>query len=69
MIGPPWYDFDEIIPRWAYRGAKNSVFFRLQIFGQDYQKMVLILFKDLYEIHILPKFHRCGSKIVPATPF
>ena len=31
--------------------------------------MVLISFKDLYEIHIFPKFHRCGSKIVPATPF
>ena len=31
--------------------------------------MVLISFKDLYEIHIFPEFHRCGSKIVPATPF
>ena len=31
--------------------------------------MVLISFKDLYEIHIFPKFRRCGSKIVPATPF
>ena len=31
--------------------------------------MILISFKDLYEIHIFPKFHRCGSKIVPATPF
>ena len=25
--------------------------------------------KDLHKIHIFPKFHRCGSKIVPATPF
>ena len=31
--------------------------------------MVLISFKDLYKIHIFPKFHRCGSKIVPAIPF
>ena len=31
--------------------------------------MVLISFEDLYKIHIFPKFHRCGSKIVPATPF
>ena len=31
--------------------------------------MVLISFKDLYEIHIFPEFHRCGSKIVPTTPF
>ena len=31
--------------------------------------MILISFKDLYEIHIFPEFHRCGSKIVPATPF
>ena len=31
--------------------------------------MVLISFKDLYKIHIFPKFHGCGSKIVPATPF
>ena len=31
--------------------------------------MVLISFIDLYKIHIFPKFHRCGSKIVPATPF
>ena len=30
--------------------------------------MVLISFQDLYKIHIFPKFHRCGSKIVPATP-
>ena len=30
--------------------------------------MVLISFKDLYKIDIFPKFHRCGSKIVPATP-
>ena len=31
--------------------------------------MVLISFKDLYDIHIFPEFHRCGSKIVPAMPF
>ena len=31
--------------------------------------MVLISFQDLYKIHIFPKFHRCGSKIVPAMPF
>ena len=31
--------------------------------------MVLISFKDLYELHIFPEFHRCGSKIVPAMPF
>ena len=31
--------------------------------------MALISFKDLNKIHIFPKFHRCGSKIVPATPF
>ena len=31
--------------------------------------MVLISFQDLYKIHIFPKFHGCGSKIVPATPF
>ena len=30
--------------------------------------MVLISFKDLYEIHIFPEFHRCGSTIIPATP-
>ena len=30
--------------------------------------MVLISFRDLYKIHIFPKFHRCGSKIVPAMP-
>ena len=30
--------------------------------------MVLISFQDLYKIHISPKFHRCGSKIEPATP-
>ena len=35
----------------------------------EFQKMVLISLKDLYKIHIFPKFHRCGSKIVPATPF
>ena len=35
----------------------------------EFQKMVLISFKDLYKIHIFPKFHRCGSKIVPAMPF
>ena len=34
----------------------------------ELQKMVLISFKDLYKIAIFPKFHRCGSKIVPATP-
>ena len=34
----------------------------------EFQKMVLISFKDLYEIHIFPEFHRCGSKIVPAMP-
>ena len=31
--------------------------------------MVLISFQDLYKIHIFPKFHGCGSKIVPAMPF
>ena len=31
--------------------------------------MVLISFQDLYKIHIFPKFHECGSKIMPATPF
>ena len=31
--------------------------------------MVLISFEHLYEIHIFPKFRRCGSKIVPVTPF
>ena len=30
--------------------------------------MALISFKDLQKIDIFPKFHRCGSKIVPATP-
>ena len=35
----------------------------------EFQKMVLISLKDLYKIHIFPKFHRYGSKIVPATPF
>ena len=37
-------------------------------FYHEFQKMVLISFKDLYKIDIFPKFHRCGSKIVPATP-
>ena len=31
--------------------------------------MVLISFQDLYKIHIFPKFHRCGSKIVLDMPF
>ena len=31
--------------------------------------MVLISFQDLYKMHIFPKFHECGSKIVPAIPF
>ena len=30
--------------------------------------MALISFEYLYKIHIFPKFHRCCSKIVPATP-
>ena len=34
----------------------------------EFQKMVLISLKDLCEIDIFPKFHRCGSKIVPAMP-
>ena len=34
----------------------------------EFQKMVLISFKDLNKIDIFPKFHRCSSKIVPATP-
>ena len=29
--------------------------------------MVLISFEDLYKIYNFPKFHRRGSKIVPAT--
>ena len=47
MIGPPWYNFDEIIPRWAYHGAKKSVFFKLWSFGQEYQKIMPISFEDL----------------------
>ena len=31
--------------------------------------MILISFEVLYERHNFPKFHRCGSKIVPAMPF
>ena len=31
--------------------------------------MVLISFQDLCKIDIFLKFHRCGSKIEPATPF
>ena len=58
-----------VIPQEAYHGAEKSVFFKLQTFGQEHQKIVLISFRDIHKIHIFPKFHRCGSKIVPATPF
>ena len=59
----------KIIPREAFQGAEKPVFFKLQIFGSEYQKMVVISFKDQYEMHSFPKFHWCGSKIMPATPF
>ena len=41
--------------------------FYLKVY-HEFQKIVLVSFKDRYKIGLFPKFHRCGSKIVPTTP-
>ena len=51
--------------KYGYDSDGQNFYLKL---NHKFQRMVLIPFKDLYKIHIFPKIHRCGSKIVPAMP-
>ena len=52
--------------KYGYDSDVQNLYLKIH---HEFRKMVLISLKDLYKIHVFPKFHRCGSKIVPATPF
>ena len=64
LVSLPCLDRDD--SKYGYDSDGQNFYLKIH---HEFQKMVLISLKDLYKIHIFPKFHRCGSKIVPATPF